>query len=416
MLDRTLAPPARAISDLKLPSPQYAMLGNKYPALLVPDPNHPVISIEIMFKGGKWYERNIGTSFYAAKMIAEGTPKLSSEEIARRFDSTGSYLEIISGADWVVFKIHTLKRFFESALTLFFELLAEASLPEAQYRILQELRRQNIQNQISKNNQYANLKISQQLFGEDHPYGRQLSPEMAMEVELEAVREFLNDGLVAAPTFVVIGDFEDRLDLIESLALQLQVAQPAPKSFEVISGAPKWTEERTGSTQASIRIAGLSIGQKHADIHGFTLTHKLLGGFFGSRLMKNIREEKGLTYSISSQIVHLTQEAYWIIGSDVEKENVDLAVSEIYKEIDQLKETLVSDQELDLMKNYVRGKMLSSIDSSFSLARIYKSPFLNGLSKEFLETYLQTLDEITPTDIRDMSQRYLHPTHQVVIT
>lgn len=415
MLDRTVPPIARAISDITIPIPQYTTIGRNYPALLVPDTNQPVISMEIIFQSGKWHERDYGTSFYAAKMIAEGTSRLSSEEIARKFDSAGSFLEIVPGIDRIAFKLHTLKRFFQSSVKLLFELFAEASFPKEQYEIMQQFRQQSIKSQLSKNNHFANLKIAQQLFGEVHPYGRQLAPEEALQVTLQQVRAFYETSLAAKPNFVIIGDFEDQLDLIDQLAHELKTVQPTQTSSGITTGTDKLLEERPDSSQASIRLGAMSINNSHEDIHAYTITQMLLGGYFGSRLMKNIREDKGLTYGISSQIVHLERASYWVIGSEVKRENVDLAISEINKEIDDLQQHRVSAEELDLLKNYAKGKMLSSFDSSFSLARVYKSQFLSGLPNDFLKNYLIVLDNISPSEIRSMAQKYLRPDHQVVI-
>lgn len=416
MLDRTVAPLAQSISDIKIPFPQTTTLGNGYPALLVPEKNFPVISFELILSSGKWHEQHPGTSFYAAKMIGEGAAGFTAEEISLKFESTGSFLEIVPSTDWVLFKLHTLKKFFDPSLRLLFDLIREVSFPQDRYERISLLRQQNIRNQLSKNSQFANLKIGQQIFGDVHPYGRQLMPEMATKVPLEQVKKFYQTQLFNEPKLTLVGDFEEHLPLVDALARQIPESQVKTDTYTATSGESKFQMEREGSTQASIRIGATCIDKSHEEVHSFSIVQMLLGGYFGSRLMKNLREEKGLTYGIYSQIVHQGNASYWIIGSEVRKENVETAIGEIEKEISSLQEQEPTDKELSIAKNYARGKLLSSFDSSSSIAAIHKPQFMAGIPLTYLDDYLIVLNNISPSDIKDMAIKHLNPTHQVIIS
>ncbi|MDW3195928.1 MAG: pitrilysin family protein [Cytophagales bacterium] len=415
MLDRTVAPPARSISDIDIPFPQTSTLGNGYPTLLVPEKSYPVISFELILSGGKWHEQHPGTSYYAAKMIAEGAAGFTAEEISLKFESTGSFLEIVPSTDWVIFRLHTLTKFFEPALRLLFDLIREASFPPDRFEKLSQLREQNIRTQLAKNTQFANLTMGEQLFGKVHPYGRNLMPEMATKVPLDQVKEFYNKQLFHEPKIMLVGDFEAYLPLVNELARQMPGSKAETLTFSPDPGDKTLEIERGGSTQASIRIAATCINKSHEDIHGYTMVHMLLGGYFGSRLMKNLREEKGLTYGIYSQIAHQGNASYWVIGSEVKKDDVQLAVSEIEKEIEGLHEKEPSMEELAIVKNYARGKLLSSFDSSTSIAAIHRPQFMAGIPFTHLNNYLQVLNEITPADIKSLAIKHLHPTHKVII-
>ncbi len=383
--------------------------------MLVQERNFPVISFELILSSGKWYEQHPGTSYYAAKMIAEGTSKLSAEEISQRFESTGSFLEIVPSTDWVLFKLHTLKKFFESSLKLLFELIQEASFPSDRFEKICLLRQQNIRNQLSKNSQYANLKIGQQLFGEAHPYGRQLAPEMATKVPLEKVLDYHKNNLFYNPKITLAGDFEEYLPLVDSLAQQIPLSNTTPIEHTADPGSKSIYQEREGSTQASIRIGGSCIDKTHTEIHGYSMVHMLLGGYFGSRLMKNLREEKGLTYGIYSQIIHQENASYCVIGSEVQKENVDTAIEEIEKEIERLQTVEPTEEELATVKNYARGKLLSSFDSSSSIASIHRPQFMAGLPLTYLNNHLNVLNEITPSDIKSLAAKHLNFSQKVII-
>jgi predicted Zn-dependent peptidase len=123
--------------------------------------------------------------------------------------------------------------------------------------------------------------------------------------------------------------------------------------------------------------------------------------------MKNIREEKGLTYGISSSINHLQQASYLIIGSDILKEKRDLAISEIEKEIKILQTEEVTIEELDALKNYLRGKLLSAFDSPFSSAQMIKTVVEWGIGSQAWQSYFDAIDTITPNNVMEMANKYL---------
>lgn len=349
-------------------------------------------------------------------MIAEGGAGLTAEEISLKFESTGSFMEIVPSTDWVLFKLHTLKKFFELSLRLLFDLIRDASFPHDRFERLRLLRQQSILNQLSKNNQFANLQIGKQIFGESHPYGRQLMPEKATEVPLEEVLSFYKNKFFLKPKITLVGDFQDHLNLVDTLASELSETQSDSTTYDATPGDKEFKLERGESAQASIRIGATCIDKSHEDVHGHSILHRLLGGYFGSRLMKNLREDKGLTYGVHSQIVHLKHASYWIIGSEVKKSDANLAVQEIEKEITRLHRDVPSDKELDIVKNYARGKLLSSFDSSSSIASIHKAQFMAGIPLSYLNDYLKALNGITPSDIKSLAIRHLNPTHKVVIS
>ena len=144
-----------------------------------------------------------------------------------------------------------------------------------------------------------------------------------------------------------------------------------------------------------------------ADYHLMRVVNTILGGYFGSRLMRNIREERGLTYGISSGIITMEDAGYLVIGTDVKKQFTQLAIDEVYREIERLRLEPVSAVELRTVKNYLAGKLLNSVDTPFALAEKFKNIYLYGLTYGFYQNYLKTLNDITPEVIQTVANRYL---------
>ena len=167
--------------------------------------------------------------------------------------------------------------------------------------------------------------------------------------------------------------------------------------------------------QSSVRIGALSIKRKDNDFIDMLVANEILGGYFGSRLMKNIREEKGLTYGIYSQSVTFMQESYWVIGADIKKDLVNLALDEINTEINLLENEGVDQEELEIVTNYMAGSFLSSINTPFDIIDKFKLVHYHGLSYGYYKNFYERLFTITSEDIRKMTSKYFKNNIELVV-
>jgi len=148
----------------------------------------------------------------------------------------------------------------------------------------------------------------------------------------------------------------------------------------------------------------------------FSLLNTVLGGYFGSRLMQNIREDKGYTYGVYSVLKSMTMSGQWGIYTDVGIDVYESALNEIYFEIERLKNEEISPEELHLVKNYIAGTFLSSIDGPFALANKFKSIYLFDLDYSYFDRFLSDIKNITPKKLNALANKYLDNSyHQVVV-
>jgi predicted Zn-dependent peptidase len=159
--------------------------------------------------------------------------------------------------------------------------------------------------------------------------------------------------------------------------------------------------------QSAIRMGCVLFNKTHADYHGMQVLNTVLGGYFGSRLMANIREDKGYTYGIGSGLVSLYDSGYFVISTEVGVDVTDATLKEIAHEIDRLQQDLVSDDELDRVRNYMTGVFLRSTDGPFALADRLKGLLGYSLDYSYYQNFLRTIHSITPDEIRSLAQRYL---------
>jgi predicted Zn-dependent peptidase len=161
------------------------------------------------------------------------------------------------------------------------------------------------------------------------------------------------------------------------------------------------------AVQCAIRIGKATINKLHPDYQYLNVVNMILGGYFGSRLMSNIREEKGYTYGIGSGLVSYQKAGSFVIVSEVGKNVLPQALVEVYKEINKLRDDLVPNQELTLVKNYMMGGILRNFDGPFALLDSFRGLLEYNLEYDYLDNMINVVKSITPEQVRDIAQKYL---------
>nr|HQV05923.1 insulinase family protein [Chitinophagaceae bacterium] len=161
--------------------------------------------------------------------------------------------------------------------------------------------------------------------------------------------------------------------------------------------------------QSSIKIARLFPTKRHPDYAKAYLLNTILGGYFGSRLMMNIREDKGYTYGIYSMFANLRQQSAWIISTEAGKEVSDATIAETYKEMKRLREEPVSNDELNLVRNFIMGLLLGYLNGSFNIIMRWKDMILHHLDESHFYQLVQTIQTVTAEELQELAQKYLQP-------
>jgi predicted Zn-dependent peptidase len=235
----------------------------------------------------------------------------------------------------------------------------------------------------------------------------------------ELIVDFATIHITNKPfTLFASGSFDDNvIQTIENEFGNIDILGPENIKINNSSGKNETIYiEKENSVQTSLRLGTISIPKSHLDYGGLMVANEILGGYFGSRLMKNIREEKGLTYGIYSGIANLKHASYFVISADVKKEYRLEAMSEIIKEIENLLNIPVSEDELKIVRNYMLGQIQSGINTPFALISHFKDLHQNGLSYDDFQSYIQTIRSITPIQIQALVQKYMNPDKLVSVS
>lgn len=410
-LDRTLAPPFVIPEEISFIQPTKRTLPNGVPLYFNPTPDLGVVRIEInaeSLRGEMGMNKKL-VGFFTLHMLLEGTKTKTALELDDFFDYYASEVEIISSFEHQGLALLTTKKHFEKVLPVFRELMTEAIFPEKELIKRKSQKALNISIQYEKNAVRASHLFRQQLFGSDHPYGMISEVSDVNLIEREDLVNFYEHYLWVNPEIFLTGDLkEEDIQLIMNTLGDLPV-QNHP------SGAPSFTnigkdlliENREKSVQSSIRLGCHLVPKSHPDYHALSVFNTFLGGYFGSRLIKNIREDKGHTYGIYSSIGGLKASDYWVIAADVKKEFTAEVIEEIHKEIAILQQQEISASEIETVRNYLIGNLLTSFSSPFELINRFKGIHQAGQDFRFFENRLEFLKKFQAADIQRVGQQVI---------
>ncbi len=419
MLDRTLVPPFQPITHVPVVQAQSKTLSNGIHLHWLHASEQPVIRLEYIFKAGNWYENERSISYFTAKMLSEGTDKRSAAEISEYVDQFGSFLEINQGAERINLSIYTLVKHIPRIVTLVEEILTESVFRERELEILKQTTWQNIQVNQQKTSFLAQNRFRELIFGVDHPYGRYTREQDIQAINPDKLIDFYQAAICQRPFDVLISGqiTDDVLAQVENhlKGFRIQSLGSIRKKSELDFGGTAEIMEKVGSVQSSIRFGkrmlqpnGEPFTRRSKDYFDVSVLNEILGGYFGSRLMKNIREDKGFTYGIHSSLVTFPYEGFMVIGTDVKREYTQQTLDEIRKEIRILQTEPVPADELETVKNYMLGSFAGSVTTPFSLADHFKTIYFDGLDYAFYDQYVSAIQQVTPESILALANEYMN--------
>lgn len=415
MLDRTIAPQIKDAVDfnLQLKQSENYTLDNGVPVYSINAGAEQVTLVELVFFAGNWYEdQNIaaGTTNF---LLKNGTSKRSAFEINEHFEYYGAYLNRNCYNETANITLHCLNKHLKEVLPVVSELITESIFSEEEIDIYKQNQIQRLKVSLQKCDFVANRFIDEHLFGFNHPYGRYATIADFEAIYREQILKFYKDYYVNGKCIIfVAGNLPN--DIFQQLNavfghLPLNKNFLAEKNFAISPSAQK--KQRINNdpngVQGAVRIARPFPNRHHPDFMKAQVLNNVFGGFFGSRLMSNIREDKGYTYGIHSYFENHVQETAWMVSTEAGRDVCEATIREVYKEMKILKEEPVGEEELLLVRNYMIGTILGDLDGPFQMINRWKNYVLNGLDESYFYNSINTIKTVTAEEIQQLAQKYL---------
>ncbi|MDO6436425.1 pitrilysin family protein [Cyclobacterium sp. 1_MG-2023] len=411
-IDRSLAPPYSIPEKIHLTPPEKRVLPNGTPIYYIPFPNIDAIKIEVVFpiNNSKDQHSKPLQPFFMLYMLLEGTKTMNSEKLDDFFDFHASEVDIISGYERQGLSLLTTKKHLLEVLPVFRSLFTEAVFPEKELNKRKSQKKLSISIKNEQTSARANQLIRKSLFEKDHPFGYQVTEDDVDEVQQNDLIEYYEKDFLLSPQIFLTGQLSDKdLNQIELLFSDLPLSPKTPHLLPTgVVQSSKLLEKKPEALQSSIRIAKWMIPKSHPDYPALSVLNTLLGGYFGSRLIKNIREEKGYTYGINSFLGELNGNEYWMTVADVKGGYGEAVIQEVYKEIERLKTEPVPAGELEIIKNYLAGSILANFSSPFDQMSHFQHVHFQGLNFDYYTRHLDYIKNFDGRDIMTMANRYFN--------
>ncbi|PTN09397.1 pitrilysin family protein [Mangrovibacterium marinum] len=411
-INRTIAPALHPIGKPDLVRPEKHVLKNGIPVYALKAGKQEVCKIDFVFNAGVWYQPKQLLASLTNAMLQEGTAKYTAAEIAELFDFHGAYLQCTADYHYATISVITLDKHIGKLLPVVEDMLKASVFPEKEFNNLLNRRKQRFMLEMEKVKILCQKKFSQVLFGEGHPYALGLKAEDFENVCLDDFVDFYNTHYHAQNCELhLAGQFTDKV--IQQLDHHFggDDWNGTPVETPQFHAQPQTNKRervhKEGAIQSAIRLGKLLVDKQHPDYFGLQILVTILGGYFSSRLMLNIREDKGYTYGIGANFINLNREGYLLIATEVDKSYEEATLKEITFEIERLQNEPVPQDELERVRQYLTGEFLRDFDGAFALGQAFRNLHDFGLDYSFYDNYHQAILSITAEQLQQLAKQYL---------
>jgi len=408
MIDRSQAPNIQSVSEIQFVEPERRELAPNLEMIAMTSVPNETARFDLYFDAGKCRGDKSVASLVNGLLLS-GTESKTSVEIQESINSLGGFHESGMSTESAVFSIYCLREHLETLFNIVTDAIENVAFDPSEVEELLSDRTQKLQINQGKVNFLSQQAFREVLFASNPRYARPVELSDYENVSIDELRNFhqrfYKNGLTRV---VVVGDIQQSaLDRIAMRSLDLAAKEQPSFETTITNTSGRVTVEKKDALQSAVRLGRILFNKTHPDYLDFLVLNTVLGDYFGSRLMTNIREDKGYTYGIGSALVELDQTGYFTIGTEVGSGVREDALEEIQFEIERIRTELVPDDELERVRNYMMGQLLKSADGPYAMTDLYLSAHIHGQSLDFYNDAIRSIQTITPERIRELAQRHL---------
>ena len=413
-LNRRMPPPLRPMGDFQLVRPERTRMKNGMPLNVIRAGSQEVVRLDVLIGGGQWHQIQALQALFTNRMLREGTSSMTSVQIAEKLDYYGAWLELSSAVNYGFVTLYSLNKYFPSTLAIIADMLKDPAFPEKELEVVVESNRQQFLVNSTRVEVIARKQLHRSLFGEQHPFGRFAQASDYDRITPDVLREFYRKYYHSGNCSVYVSG-KVTPEIIRCIETNLgdtpwgEIRQMP--LLELI--APQQTTEKhvfvekADALQSSLKMGEFMMDRNHPDFLKARVMVTLFGGYFGSRLMSNIREDKGYTYGIGAGIVNCPGSGVLVITTEADNQYIDAIISEVYQEMDRMCNDLAPQEELEMVRSYMLGDFCRSYEGPFSLSEAWIYCETADLDEDFFVRSLDAIRSVTAEEICTLAQRYL---------
>lgn len=419
MINRKSAPVIHELRHLVLPAPVLNKLDNDIPVYVLSYPHQEILKLEVVFMAGRAEEQKRLASRATSRLIREGTLHMTGAEIAETLDFYGASLSVPTNLDTSSFVLYGLRKYAEETIPIFTEMLQMPSFPDEEIENFKNNGVQELLVELEKVETLAYRKVTELIFGEKHPYGYNSTAEDYLAIQRDDLLDYYRawyrpDNCMVFAT----GNIDERLlQLLNQRLGQWKPSAPygqiaAPSTLPInyqqhCTPSSVFVPTSRPSLQTAIKIGRRLFNRQHPDFNGLLVLNTVLGGYFGSRLMANIREKRGYTYNIYSTVDAYLRDGCLYIATEVSPPKAHYALKAIWTEVKKLREKPIPDEELNMVRNYMLGMILNGLDGPINASDLIRNQIVEKQTPEAFEDLVHTIRTISPAELQRLASEYL---------
>ena len=413
-VDRKIIPAISGIAELNIERPEKFIMPNGMVMNVINTGKEDVIRLDLVMRCGQLNQRFPLQAMMTNRMLREGTRGMTSAQIAEKLDFYGAWLDLSSSVNCGFITLYSLGKFFDRTIEVLAEMVKAPVFPERELRIVADTNKQMFMVNAKRVDVMARKRLNREMFGEGHPLGRFAEEEDYDNLSTEMLRGFYEENYSSDNcTLFVAGRVTDGVmkRIEECLGKEkwgscgrnpeMMMPQPAGNMGATV------TVEKKDAMQSSVKVGAFMPDRKHEDFQDLKVMNTMLGGYFGSRLMKNIREDKGYTYGVASGIVAYPGLSLMVIGTETANEYVEEVMKEMRKEIERMKTEMPDREELEMVKNYMMGDICRAYENALSVSEAWIYVMTAGLDMDFFDKSIESIRNISEKRIMELADRYL---------
>lgn len=415
MLNRSIAPSVNEFTKLTIPKPETRILDNGIRLVILNQGDDEVNNILLLWENGICESENPSVLKLLTATLNEATENRSGEEIASELEFNGSWLSVKAHDHHTSVSLHSLNSRLPYVLPVLTDIITNPTFPED----IIEVKRRKLQSTLELNLQkvgfVASTMIKQQIYGVSHPLAKNDTADSIKSVTRNDILGLHRSIIMSIPPTVFIsGKIDGNTEKLITAAMEsLEFDKKSISPLIIKPIKPNFSTRDTitpmpDKLQTAVNIAIPAIPRQHPDYDMLRIAVTALGGYFGSRLMANIREEKGYTYGISSGLLGTHEGAYIGISCECANEYARPVIEEVKKEIYRLADELMDDDELTTVRRYLQSSLASTLDNPFNIIDYYVKEQIVGIPDGYFYRQQTALMEATPEKIRHMAQHYMN--------
>ena len=420
-IDRTQEPAIRQIGSFSLPKLELIRLDNGIPVYVLNTGDQQVTKLDLIMKGGRCDETAFMESNVTASLLSEGAAGRSGKEIAENLDYYGAWFGANASLHHISAKLFSTNRHFGEVIPVFRDMIWQPIFPEKELGNIKTLSAQRLATNLEKVDYLANAEFSRQFYGDTHPLGNMPDVGKITGITRKSVKEFHDKWFGTDNTTLLISGIVTDKILNE---LNRYWGQPWRNAASRQSAADSpyaayhpttIVVHKQGAMQSAVKMTLPAILRSHPDYLPLRILITAFGGYFGSRLMTNIREDKGYTYGISASLLGMLDHSFITVSSQCDNRYTRAVVEEIGKEMERLRQEPIGKEELERLKSYMLCDLARTLDTPFSIAEYYTTMIAYQFPKSYFDDQVSILQQITPEKLLEMARKYLVPEQALTV-